>query len=494
MNYEQREADWRMGAVVYQIMVDRFASSEDLEAKRELYASPRRLRPWSATPKRGKYVKELGLWSQEVDFWGGDLKSLRGKLAYLDELGVDVVYLNPIHEAFTNHKYDASDWAAVDPQLGTRQDVIDLASDLHQRGKRLMLDGVFNHIGRRSPWFKAAQASASAPEREDFFFDDDAPHGYRAWADAANLPEVRIERETVQDRVWKRPDSVVQGYLRDGVDGWRLDVAYDIGFDLLASLRASAREAKPDAAIIGEIWTYPDRWFDSVDGIYNLFFGEVLRELFAGRTSVARAGRLISQAIEDGGIEGILRSWTVLDSHDVARLRHILPEFGPRSVARALQFLLPGSPLVYYGTELGMKGGNDPENRAPMRWDKVSDRNTDLAQTKQLIALRKARRALRVGDFRLLDGERLLAFLRYTDRALDGTIVVANPSAETRRERLPVRDGRFMNVAVLEDALGGPDVPVYCGLIDVELPAWSVRVLSPKVAEPGFYTAFKRTP
>src|SRR5579884_1748260 len=188
--FEARERDWRNGPVVYQVFVDRFAPSADLAAKRMLYKSPRSLHPWSETPKAGSQIKSMGVWSHELAFWGGDLKSVRSKLSYIHDLGADVLYLNPIFDALTNHKYDALDYGKVAPEYGTRQDVIDLASDLHRNGMRLMLDGVFNHMGRNATRLQSALRDPKSPYRDWYFIGKQYPLGYRAWVNVPNLAEL----------------------------------------------------------------------------------------------------------------------------------------------------------------------------------------------------------------------------------------------------------------------------------------------------------------
>jgi len=230
--YDIREQDWRNGALVYQVLVDRFAPSGDLQTKLHLYEAPRTLRTWTETPKKGTYLEDVQLWSHELDFWGGDLGSLRRSLDYLDELGVDVLYLNPIHAGFTNHKYDALDFEKVSPEFGTRKDVKSLAKDLHKREMRLVLDGVFNHMGRHSEIFLQAANNPKSQYRDWFYFGDEYPGGVRVWAQAKNLPELNLENRSVQKYIFGARNSVVQQYLKQGVDGWRLDVAYDIGYEL----------------------------------------------------------------------------------------------------------------------------------------------------------------------------------------------------------------------------------------------------------------------
>jgi hypothetical protein len=164
--YDKRERDWRNGAIVYQVIVDRFVPSANLEAKRGLYPAPKVLRDWSEPAKPGVYLVDAKLNSAELDFWGGDLQSMTTRLDHIQGLGADVIYLNPIHLAYTNHKYDAFDFKAISPEYGTRAEFKRLAADVHQRGMKLVLDGVFNHMGRNAPKFQDAFNNPKSPCRE----------------------------------------------------------------------------------------------------------------------------------------------------------------------------------------------------------------------------------------------------------------------------------------------------------------------------------------
>ncbi|HRX84717.1 MAG TPA: glycoside hydrolase family 13 protein [Phycisphaerae bacterium] len=487
-----READWRNGAIVYQVFVDRFAPANDLDAKRSLYAAPRRLRTWDEQPTRGSLDETAGVWSHELDFWGGDLASLRGKLDYIQHLGADVLYLNPICQALTNHKYDAQDYFTVAPEYGTRADVAALATDLHGRDMRLVLDGVFNHVGRTSPWFLDAVQDPESPYRNWFYIGDEYADGHRGWADVANLPELCLENPAVRARIWGDADSVVQSYLRDGVDGWRLDVATDLGFNYLAELTRAAHAARPGSLVVGENWVYPEEWSPSLDAVMNFYYRQILVHLLAGEMSGAHAGRLIERMIADTGLDPVLKAWVILDNHDLARIGTVWPKPWRRHMAQALQFTLPGSPCVYYGAELGMTGGDDPEMRGPMRWDLATDANEELAWMRRLIALRRGNRALRIGDFRLLDSERVLAFMRRTDRAADTTVIVANATGKTVTDVLPIRDSKVMNWGWLIDELGDVRVQVKSGIAKVEVPAHTVCVLRPEIPAGRGHNPYKR--
>lgn len=495
-DYARRDADWRFGPVVYQVLVDRFAPSADLDAKRDLYASPRRLRGWDERPTRGEYLEEARVWSHEVDFWGGDLDSLRARLDHIDAMGADVVYLNPIPDALTNHKYDATDYRIVAPEYGDRDDLRALIKDVHERDMKLMLDGVFNHTGRRSPRFIEASTDEASEYREWYTFDERQPNGYKAWYDVANLPELNVENDEVRGYLWEDEDSVMKSFLADGADGWRLDVAYDIGFEYLRQLTQEAHEFKPGSAIIGEIWSYPEDWAHSVDGLMNFHLRAIVLTLARGEIPGAHAGDMIETMVEDAGVEPILRSWLMLDNHDTQRLATMLPDTDRRRLAQVLQFTLPGAPVVYYGSELGMTGGDDPEMRGPMRWDLIEAEDPDalaeLEWTRSLIDMRRSSRALRIGDYRALETQSCLAFMRRTDRYAETVIVICNASDEPVREVIAVRDSKQMGSNPLIDQLTGDEHRAFSGLLDLEVPARSVLVLKPRPIEAHRYTPHKR--
>ena len=484
--FREREADWRNGAVVYQIFVDRFAPSQRLESKRSLYAAPRRLRSWEEKPVAGSYLESAGVWSHEVDYWGGDLGSLGSKLDYLEKLGVEVVYLNPIFESLTNHKYDAWDYHKVDPVYGSRAELGQLAADLHARKMRLMLDGVFNHVGRKSPYLK---------EHPDFFrWIQGRPV---SWLDVDNLPELQLENPAVRKFLYESESSVVQSYLRqEKIDGWRLDVAFDLGFHYLTELTEAAHRARPGSAIIGEIWNYPEDWYPAVDGVMNMHARALILGYLQGKLSGPQTSRMWESMVADAGYEHMLKAWLVLDNHDTPRLNYILKQDWQLRMARVLQFSLPGSAMVYYGSELGMEGGDDPQNRAPMEWKRVNDQNPTLKLHRQLIQARRDYPALRWGDYRRIETRQLLGFLRKTLSAKETVVVLCNPSDQPVSEFFQLRDSKLQDVTVLDDLLGSDvKTTVLAGCIDVTLAPHQVVMLKPNApVYPKGYDRYDRMP
>ncbi len=491
---EAREKDWRNGAIVYQVLVDRFAPSARLDDKKSLYPPPKLLRAWSEQPARGRYEDSIKMWTHEIDFWGGDLPSLATKLDYVQKLGADVLYLNPIHFAYTNHKYDALDYLKISPEFGTREDLKALAKNLHQRNMKLVLDGVFNHMGRHSELFKRAAANPASPYRDWFYFGNEFAGGARAWALAQSLPELNLENPRVRYYLYAGKDSVVRRYLRDGVDGWRLDVAPEIGFTFLDGLTRAAHAQKPGSLVVGEIANYPKEWFPSVDAVINFNVREIILQMATYKIDAATAARMLSRIIDEAGIEPMLKSWLMLDNHDTPRLVTVLPDSPQRKLAQMLQFTLPGSPNLYYGSELGMTGGEDPEMRAPMRWDWVNDENAELKWMRQLISLRKQHRALRIGNFRPITAYQLFAFERYTDRVEDSVFVIVNPSRAEVTETVLLANSKLMNGGAMIHLLGTSTKPINmsASLLTLTVPSGGYLVIKPDVKGAGGYTAYKR--
>lgn len=491
--YIKREQDWRNGAIVYQVLVDRFAPSLDLENKKNLYKYPKTLKTWNELPKRGKFVEDAKYWSHELEYWGGDLKSLTAKISYLKNLGIDVLYLNPIFESMSNHKYDASDYLKISEEFGTFEDLKELTQKLNDLGIRVMLDGVFNHVGISNPMFQEALKDKKSPYRKWFDFSSKYPEEVRLWADAKSLPELNLENDEVKNYIYRDSNSVLKTYLKAGIDGWRLDVAFDIGYDILKDLTDHAHDEKEKSMIVGEIWNYPAKWLKSIDGVMNFTLREIIYRTIRHEITVQMALKMINEMIDDSGIEPILKSWNVLDNHDVKRLLTEINDPKDQKLAQLMQFTLPGSPNLYYGTELGMSGDNDPENRAPMRWDLLMHDNSIYSWTKKLMDLHQAHRALKIGDYKSLITDQLFAFERYTDRVEDTVIVVINTTNKKITESMMIKDSNIMNYSGF-DILLGQSTKIEClaGFLKVDLEPKSFVILKPKVKPEKSYTPYKR--
>lgn len=489
---ESRAKDWRNGAIIYQVFVDRFVPPTNPKAKAKFYPEPRHFKSWDELPKPGHFDAKLDLWTHEVDFWGGDLKGVESKLSYIKDLGADVLYLNPVHESFTNHKYDATDYLKIDPAYGTMDDLKSVITKTHKQDMKVVLDGVFNHMGKRSPYFADALKSPKSPYRNWYFIDKQYKGGFKGWLGGTKMPLLHLENPGLQKFLWREEDSVVQHYLKIGADGWRLDVAYEIGPDLLGEITKYAHKAKKGSLVVGEMLGYPAGWFPSVDGQYNLFAPHLCMQVLQGNVDGGRAGAMLDDYIQDAGIENVLKSWLIVDNHDTPRLTSMLPDAKDRMLELALQFTLPGCPNVYYGSELGMEGGGDPENRAPMRWDLVSKKNETLNWVKQLIAFRRSHPSLRYGDFQALRTEKLLAFTRTTGKLRENVIVVVNPTTKKVKETFAHRLGNVMSWEDMHDMVTGERTNQFSGLMTVEMPPKTVRIYTPMTGRVNGFSPFDR--
>ncbi len=494
LQYDSRAKDWRCGGIVYQVFVDRYAKSLRLNEKHAFYAPPRTLKDWSDLPSRGKFLPEELNVEGELEFWGGDLHSLLVHLDHIIEMGTNVLYLNPVFTAFTNHKYDTMDYYTIDPQYGDEEDLRNLIETCHEKGLKVLFDGVFNHMGRRAPLFQKAQNQPESRERAYFTFGEKYRNGYLGWRNVSNLPELNLENQEVRDFVYAKPDSVVQHYIRKfDLDGWRLDVAPDIGFSFLRELTEAVHSCRQDAITIGECWNYPEEWLKVLDGIMNLHLGNLIYELVRENMTSRIVAKCLQRVLDDSDEEALLRSHLVLDNHDVARLATVLPKSENRYLARLLQFTLPGCPVVYYGSELGMPGGTDPTNRGPMNWDLKNTSNPDYLDYQRIRDLRQQNRALAIGSTRVLDSEKLFAFIRYTNDPGESLIVVVNPTMSEVDEVLQVRDSRLVDAAPMECLLTEEQVVIHSGLIPCRIKPKQAKVFrTTDQGKTGKYSMFKR--
>ena len=489
--YDERLKNPNMGRIVYQIIVDRFVPSQNLEGKKHLYDYPRSLKSWDTLPKGGHFMPDAKYWSHELEFYGGDLKSLMKKLDYLKALDIDMLYLNPIFESLSNHKYDASEYLKISPEYGDMHDLKALAEALHNQNQRLILDGVFNHMGVNSPYFQSA-LDESSPYRSWFYFGESYPEGVRLWADAKSLPELNLENDAVKDYIYRKDQSVIKSYLKQGVDGFRLDVAFDIGYDILKDLTNHAHQEKNTSLIVGETWNYPKRWLNAMDGVMNFTLREIVFHMVEQRFTPAQVNTLLEKMVSDCGVDGLLKSWNILDNHDTVRLSHRLNEAN-QALAEVIQFTFPGSPNLYYGSELGMTGANDPENRAPMDWDLHTENSKRLQWIKQLIRIHKQEKALMVGDYLPMLSSKLVSYERHTDDVSDTVLVILNPTDDVVEDHILIPDSSLMNYSKFEVILGNAEeVSLLAGLLHVKLQPKSFVLLKPITKPEKSYTPYKR--
>lgn len=481
--------------VVYQIFPERFAIGGGLTSEQKL-ASPAYDVPGAA--KRGWDDSTLQQpWGQQ--FFGGDLDGIADKLDYLADLGVTGVYLTPVFKAPSNHKYDATDFFAIDPMFGGEDALKRLTDALHVRGMTLTLDAVLNHVSDQHPWFLAAQ-SGDPDWRDWFTFDADGKH--QCWQDVGFMPELNLANLAVRDRLYRMPDSMVQHWLAQGVDNWRFDVAQDVGIPVAEEMRGIVGHRFPDTVLLGELNGFSASWLaDGAEqpgrgfhGMMNYWYRTALLAWLAGEIDAVQMNRAIADARAGYGLPGLLCSWNMLSSHDTPRLITTVGSIECAQLALAAQFTLPGVPLLYYGEEIGMEGGADPDCRRPMRWDEADWNHAQHGWVKQLIAIRQANPALQYGEVTML-GDRLagnaLVFLRHTGEPGEAALVAINLGDQPLRTRLLLPFSHWYDGVPLRDALGSaPDVKVQAASVMLDIPARSATIY--QAYEPyQHYTFFK---
>ena len=447
---------WYEGAFFYQIFPDRFFRAGP--PGRPAPAGP--FEPWEAPPTlRG--------------FKGGTLWGVAEKLPYLLDLGVEAIYLNPVFASTANHRYHTVDYFQVDPILGGNEALRYLLEVAHAHGVRVILDGVFNHTGRGFFAFQHLMENGEQSPYRDWYHVKGFPlkaytahPNYEAWWGNPELPKLKVETPAVREYLL----AVAEHWIRFGVDGWRLDVPNEIPDPTFwREFRQRVKGANPEAYIVGEIWEEADPWLqgDMFDAVMNyplaravLGFvgGEALDRDLAAQTGLGRIEPLqalaFSHRLEDlfGRYrpEVVRAQMNLLTSHDTPRLLSLMRGSVERArLALALLFLLPGNPTVYYGEEVGMAGGKDPENRGGMVWEEARWQKDLLETVKRLARLRKEHPALRTAPYlRIYAQDGHLAFARGPHLA------VVNASPHPFRQDFPLH-GVFPRGGRAVDLLSG---------------------------------------
>jgi len=394
--------DWARDAVFYQIFPDRFANGDPTN-------DPKGVVSWDAQPT---YFNRFG----------GDLAGIRRRLDYLQSLGVNALYLNPVFAARSNHRYDTTDYRTVDPGLGTHEDLRALVRDCHRRGWRVILDGVFNHTGVDFAAFKDVQMrGADSPYRDWYFIKafpvvvQDNPN-YEGWWGSPWMPKLNVMHPPTRDYLL----DVGTRWIREAdIDGWRLDVANEVDSRFWRLFRQRVRAVKPDAYLVGEIWGDGRPWLqgDQFDSVMNYRWRGAVLDYFAFRKiGPAEFDRRLARIRGDypPQVQAVLLN--MLGSHDTERLLTLCRgDVEREKMAVLFQMTYPGAPCVYYGDEVGMEGGGDPDNRRGMVWSR-SGRNADLlAFYRRVIRLRRRHAVLRRGDYKTLvadDRRGLFAYAR----------------------------------------------------------------------------------
>jgi glycosidase len=474
------------------------------------------------------------------DYFGGDLNGVIQKLPYLRNLGVSVLFFNPIFAAASNHRYDTRDYTTIDPYLGTQSDWRRLVEKADELGIRILLDGVFNHTSSDSPLFDryhnfddtGACESLASPFRSWYRFRPpvgiepaacapftrEGDSAYFSWAGFDSLPQL-VENDPVREAVFGADDSYARRWLRQGADGWRLDVMQEKSIPFWESFRQRVRDVDPNAAIIGELWkkfdVLPFVHGNTADSAMNYRLRDAVIGLLAPGPFDAKgfpgSGSPISPTAFQGRLQSVREDYpdrayfslmNLLDSHDTERLLWTLtPGVENRDgreldaanltegkqrqrLAALIQMTVPGAPTIYYGDEVGLTGDDDPDDRRTYPWGAEDDNM--LAYYRGLTRLRARNAALRQAPLRFLLADDAAGTVAYGRKHQNDAVLVAlNTSREERTLRVPV-GGYLPDGTRLGDVTvsGGEAVVTLAGLRGVALEARDAD-LTPTAAPSG---------
>lgn len=443
---------WFKDAILYQIFPDRFFglhTKEDMQKKRPEYILHS---DWYEPIAFNPHPHENGPACN--DFYGGNLAGITEKLPYLKSLGISAIYLNPIFDAYSNHKYDTADYKNIDPMFGTEEEFSALCAKAEALGIRIILDGVFSHTGADSIYFNkygaygqhsGAYQDPFSPYRSWYQFTD-YPN-YESWWGCSNLPNVNEMDNAYLDYILRDDDAVVKKWLHKGAKGWRLDVADELPDEFIALLRENVKQTDPDAIIIGEVWEDASNKVAygklrsyllgrELDSVMNYPFKDQVISFLMQWTSAEELNRRMLSLMENYPKESLYTLMNIVGTHDTMRIKSVMGGMDQNcgtqrlsssmeelavyrvKLAAFLQMTFVGVPCIYYGDEVGMQGGRDPFNRGTYPWRAVDSDLRGWYQT--MAALRNSHSCLRQGEFipLLAEGD-IYVYARYNKDGKD---------------------------------------------------------------------------
>ncbi|RMH30212.1 MAG: hypothetical protein D6691_01600 [Candidatus Hydrogenedentota bacterium] len=458
--------------LIYEIFVDRFANDDG--------DSPQL--PPTSGPSYSVHA-------------GGTLRGVVRRLEHIRRLGADAIYLTPIFRAPSNHKYDVACYDEVDPRFGGDAAFNELVTECRKHGLGLILDGVFNHLGREHPWFRKASADAECPEARYFLWLDH-PNEYECWQSHGTLPELNLEHPDVQAALVTADNSVVRQWLRRGATGWRLDCANDLGPEMCRLITQTTQEENACDGTIGEVMAYAEDFARAgcLTGVMNYYFRSTVLALLSGEINAAQAATNFKRMVKSYDREVLLKSWNILASHDTPRLATLFPNRAQRKLAFCLAFAFCGVPMVYYGEEVSLRGERDPDNRRPMIWDENQWDEDLLGFIRRLAQLRAQSRALRMGTYVSLPQPAfpsVLAFARVAEHPADTFVLLANASDQEVQGRFFAPVTHLFDSLPLRDALEPNRIThMEGGSLRLSLGPWDVAMLRPEDSRQPRYSYF----
>lgn len=513
---------WYRESIMYQIFVDRFNRGENHQEK-DVRANSFLYSDWYDTPT---YLKNTDGSIKRWEFFGGDLYGIIEKLDYLKELNVTCIYLNPIFDAPSNHKYDTSDYKKIDFMFGGLEAFEKLVEECDKRGMKLILDGVFSHTGSDSIYFNryrrfhevGAYESKRSPYYPWYKFTN-YPDEYESWWGVKSLPELNELDPGYMDFIIRDKNSVLKKWLKKGIGGWRLDVADELPDEFIREFKKQMKETNEDTILIGEVWedasnkrSYGElrSYFqgEELDGVMNYTFREVFIDFFNEHITGYQLGRNVMKYFENYPLDNFYANMNIIGSHDVCRILTVLGDapiehnmsinekenYKMTSKQRRLgidrsklmslvQMTFMGVPCIYYGDEAGLEGYSDPYNRKTYPW-KREDQEL-ISWYKFITKLRDKYDALKTGFWKqIYVGEEVYAYLRYTKDGKDvfgeekqeGDFLIIVNRSKDQKVYLDINLEEY-NDYVFKDLVDDAEFKVSDKFLNVELEPLQGRVL-----------------
>ncbi|MCQ2463099.1 MAG: glycoside hydrolase family 13 protein [Clostridia bacterium] len=465
--------EWVKGGIIYQIFPDRFCFSgskkENVPGGRVMHESWREAPEWK--PDRNGVVRNN-------DFFGGDFEGITQKLGYLEELGVSIIYLNPIFESHSNHRYDTADYEKTDPLLGTEKDFKRLCSEAHKHGISVILDGVFSHTGADSRYFNkygryennGAYNTPSSPFFSWYNFKK-YPEKYSCWWNFDTLPEVNETDKSYLEYITGE-NGIARRWLRCGAKGWRLDVADELPDGFLDEFSRAVKAENPDALILGEVWedasnkiSYSSRrrylLGGQLDSVMNYPFADAVLQFVKTGVAEGFSDKILS-VLENYPPQVVNVLMNHIGTHDTCRaityLAGNIDEQADREkqseyaltdeqylfgiklmkLASLIQYTLPGVPSLYYGDEAGAQGCRDPFNRGTYPWGR--ENKELLKRYRELGQFRRSRKEFTDGKYETVS-EMLSCLCFERIKGDSRTVIIVNRNDHPIDYTLPVLDG-----------------------------------------------------
>jgi len=436
--------EWVKDSIFYQIFPDRFANGNTEN-------DPPNVQPWGSPP-------------DPVHFQGGDLEGIEQKLDYLQDLGINAIYLNPIFLSPSTHRYNTVDYYRIDPKLGTLDDFRRLLKKVHQRGMRIVLDGVFNHCGRGFFAFNDLLENGANSPYLDWFHVRGFPLNaysrgkatrYEAWWGFKSLPKFNTNNPAVRRYLLE----VARYWIEEGIDGWRLDVPNEIDDDeFWGEFRQIVKSANPNVYLVGEIWDLLARWVNEThfDGVMHYPLRSAILDVLRGGIGINDFYLRLMQIEETYGQDALFGMYLLLGSHDTERVKTLLNGNAQKlRLAYLLMFAFPGTPAIYYGDEVGLEGGKDPDCRRAFPWNE-NGWDRDLRQwIQKLIQIRRETPLLRRGKWKLLEPTQCDGVVRMArEGGGEKLLILANLNSEPCRISLPAETENPIPHQSLRNLLG----------------------------------------